>query len=61
MNQQRQFDPFTNTIHKSTTAVTSRRNHEALSIIPSPWKWQEAKKPLEYPEKVFDAFLSTML
>jgi hypothetical protein len=40
MNQQWYLDPLTNTIHKSATAVQSRRNPEALQIDPSPKKWQ---------------------
>ncbi|GAB1298461.1 Synaptic vesicle glycoprotein 2C [Apodemus speciosus] len=44
MNQLQQLDPLANTIHKSATAASSRRNRKALPIGPNLRMWQEATK-----------------
>jgi hypothetical protein len=42
------LDSSVNTIHKSVTAILSRRNQKALPICPIPQKQQEAiRKPSE--------------
>jgi hypothetical protein len=40
--QHSKLDPLTNTIHKPARAIWAIRNHKALSICLSPWKWPEA-------------------